>query len=555
MAQVSSSPQAASLLSGQPLRVVLFGMPDAGKSSLLGALAQAAQTQEHLLNGSLIDKSQRLLELQRRLYEDRPRETLEEISPYEVSLQPFSGKAGQAAAATVNATLIDCDGRVANELLAKKDLADNGSDRVLTRAVLNADTLVLVVDASTDVAVLKRDFALFANFLRTLERNRGQRTEIGGLPVYLVLTKCDLLAKTADTVVTWMDRIEERKRQVARGFQEFLARQAEREQQPFGKIELHLWATAVKRPALADMPAKPRDPYGVAELFRQCLESAAAYRERCSRATRQLAVAVLGILGVIAVMVLLMLVLVLSQPSQEATALNDEVRRFLNANDKPADRLRDAGDKLKQLQKFKESSDFKRLPEDYQEQVNNQLKELTEYQQFAGKVREIGDTFSNDLNRVPDDAEDQLEVIKKKLEDWKVPPEYLASWAGSPAVQDRAQWLADLKALDREKKLIVQEYRRLLQEGRETLQKGRARFKNEGIIRVDDLDKVESLKTQGKKLMERRTTRANELIPNATEVKNALLFRLRTVQEAQQQWEVSDVRRNLDNYLNYIKGK
>ncbi len=50
-------------------RIVLFGMPDAGKSSLLGALAQAAQSQQELFHGKLIDKSHGLLELQKRLYE------------------------------------------------------------------------------------------------------------------------------------------------------------------------------------------------------------------------------------------------------------------------------------------------------------------------------------------------------------------------------------------------------------------------------------------------------------------------------------------------------
>ena len=29
---------------------------------------------------------------------------------------------------------------------------------------------------------------------------------------------------------------------------------------------MHLWATAVKRPALVGVPAKPAEPYGVAEL-------------------------------------------------------------------------------------------------------------------------------------------------------------------------------------------------------------------------------------------------------------------------------------------------
>ena len=35
------------------LHIVLFGMPAAGKTSLLGVLEQAAETQVHLLNGRL----------------------------------------------------------------------------------------------------------------------------------------------------------------------------------------------------------------------------------------------------------------------------------------------------------------------------------------------------------------------------------------------------------------------------------------------------------------------------------------------------------------------
>ena len=42
-------------ISADALRIVLFGLPHAGKSSLLGALAQAGQTQENLLPGHLTD--------------------------------------------------------------------------------------------------------------------------------------------------------------------------------------------------------------------------------------------------------------------------------------------------------------------------------------------------------------------------------------------------------------------------------------------------------------------------------------------------------------------
>src|SRR3954469_4073222 len=102
-----TAPRTAPVPTGA-LRVVLFGMPDAGKSSLLGALAQAAQTQERTLGGRLMDLSSGLAGLQHRVYDERPRETTEEIVPYPVAIDPLAGSKPDAEHRE-SAVLVDCD--------------------------------------------------------------------------------------------------------------------------------------------------------------------------------------------------------------------------------------------------------------------------------------------------------------------------------------------------------------------------------------------------------------------------------------------------------------
>lgn len=154
---------ALAAVSATALRIVLFGLPAAGKSSLLGALAQAAQTQEHLLSGRLVPRSDGLAELQKRLYVEHPRPTAEEVAPYPVEFEPFAHD-GQAPAgrAKVEAVLIDCDGRVANDLLARRrTLPDDTPEGTLAREVVEADTLVLVVDAAAPPVQVDAEFAEF----------------------------------------------------------------------------------------------------------------------------------------------------------------------------------------------------------------------------------------------------------------------------------------------------------------------------------------------------------------------------------------------------------
>ena len=62
-----------------PLRIVFFGLPEAGKSSLLGALVQVAQHQEPQLGGRVNDLAHGLGQLHKGVYERGPAPTNEEI--------------------------------------------------------------------------------------------------------------------------------------------------------------------------------------------------------------------------------------------------------------------------------------------------------------------------------------------------------------------------------------------------------------------------------------------------------------------------------------------
>jgi hypothetical protein len=431
-----------SVLDANALRIVLFGMPDAGKSSLLGALAQAAQVQEHLLNGHLIDSTHGLAELLHRLYEEAPRETLEEVVPYTVAFDPFP--AGATGRAHLDAVLVDCDGRVANELLSRRrSLTAADHDGSLAAEILRADALVLVVDASAPPSQIDADFTEFGRFLRLLEQSRGRRSDVGGLPVFLVLTKCDLLAQPGDHVTAWMDRIEEHKRQVGQRFQEFLARHAAMGPLPFGSIDLHLWATAVKRPALVDSPARPREPYGVAELFRQCLEYAGGFRDRRSRSHWRLLWTVGGTAGVVTVMAAALLGLVLSRPQDRPTALAAQVDNYrLTEGSKTAsERLRGPLQRrISELKEIVSAPDFLKLSTEDQEFVHARLRELEAYLEYRDQIQRVH----------PEDvrSEADLRRLENHLDNDLAPPSpYEREWAQTEAVLRRSQLSKDLHAL------------------------------------------------------------------------------------------------------------
>ncbi len=526
MSQATTGP-AATADSPAAVRLVLFGMPGAGKSSLLGALAQAAQAQPQVLSGTLVDRSHALADLQTRLYEkQQPGETPGEIVSYPVTLEP-------AGATPLEAVLVDCDGRVANDLMGRQQPIDEAN--TLARAVLEADTLILVVDAAANPAQMERDFSQFARFLGLLETSRGRRSDVGGLPVYLVLTKCDLLAQPNDTAVSWIDRIEERKRQVGLRFRDFLARPTDAEHSPFGSIDLHLWATAVKRPALADTPARPREPYGVAELFRQCLDSARRFDEREDKAHAQLRWTLFGSLGLVLFMALLASYFFLIAPGKEPSALEQQVDKYRSHDQAQsvAERFRELDKKLAELQTIKKDQEgFAALPAEKQAYVDEQIRRLRLYRDVYGK-------FTRELREImqPRDAtsEEQLQQIEESLEKLQPPPELGAEWRQTPAGQVSQEWRRDIAAIRKAVARAENWYRKLLQDGRKVL---------------DDVD-APNLPARAKKVLDEAKSppfpdnNPDKELPGSATATYETVYKFTSVAEARDRWD--EVRQKLQN--------
>jgi len=426
MSALSPSPPPPAPIDPAALRLVLFGMSDAGKSSLLGALAQAAETQARALHGHLNDPAHGLEELRKKLYDDRQTETQQEIVPYPVRFSPY----GQPS---IPAVLYDCDGKAANELLTQKRPMEN-REGTLAGAVLNADGLILAVDASAPHSQIEDDFREFLRFLRFFESHRSKEQAVGGLPVYLVLTKCDLL--TRDGTIShsmWEARIAERKHDVMEMFKAFLVGHGvQHGQLAFGTLDLEVRATAVRRPSLTDVPPQPREPYGVAELFYTAFAEAGAFRERHARSRKRLNWMVASVSGFLLILIAVAAMLFVTPERTMQYSLADRVEA-IRASEGPtaATRLGPNLDRrLKEWQEIQLNSQFGELPDTLQNLVRNRMEEGQAYVTFRDALAEIPPPI-----RARSLAE--LSQTESRLSKLIVPAPVLTEWQPTEAVQQR----------------------------------------------------------------------------------------------------------------------
>ena len=412
------------------LRILLFGAPGAGKSSLLGALAQAAPQ----LKAELSEPTGALQQLQEKTYGPKLPST-DELETYSIRVQPTEKVSGTFSG---DVAVLDCSGKSALEMLeAEQPFAD---DHPLKKLILDADAVVIVTDVSLNGKQLTEQFRLFAKWLKQLHQTRGQRTEIAELPVYFVLNKCDLLAKKDDTNGTWIKHIEEIKGKFDENFRKYLKQEAT----GFGTLKLKLSATAIKRPALTDKPAKAQEPYGVAELFRECLRSASDFQERRHTAQGRLQNIVAGLIGLVALLGLSVSFLVEFQPQPRGTTLDEKVQAVLPKHGAAPMQgtSKKLDDKKAKLSEIESDAEFGRLPAETRAAVTSYRQDLAKYlelEQSAQTTLKLPYLAKNDA---------ELEELKGSVKALQLPENHAQDWADTRLGKRLRQVDEEFKSLD-----------------------------------------------------------------------------------------------------------
>jgi hypothetical protein len=412
-------------------RILLFGHPGSGKSSLLGALHRAGETQLEQLGTEVIDPSGRLPRISQHIYAGTPLErTQTELVTYELRLKHGANQPAQTA------VIHDCDGNAANALLKHPDpITERDVRGLVASAVVQADLLALVVNAGAADEDL--DDA-FDEFLMLLERVHGRKVferEVGGFPIELILTQCDALFEPGDTRERWLEEVASRLDHALNRFEEFLREQgAVTDYLPFGSITLHGHGVAVREPG-------GNEPFGVAECFHEFFRRAEAHRNRVKRSQKQLRRTLWAVACLVWLLFTGAVAVSLYQPPPADPGLASRVQSYRDREPPAAERLstRNLTKNRRLLAEFQADSGFFALPSDLREFVAGRLNEVDEYQAYVAK-----------LAATPSPAEtrslEELARTEAKLLGELSPPARY-TWGDTEAVKLRDKWLADAPAL------------------------------------------------------------------------------------------------------------
>jgi hypothetical protein len=423
-------------------RVLLFGPPGTGKTSLLGALLQVSNTRPKALGATVEDLSGRLVMIHDHVYGDGGLElTHTELVTYTLRLTPATAELVPA-----EVVLMDCDGKAALTVLKHPNAIGDAKGDV-ARAVVQSDAIALLVNAAADDGELLAAFRDFTRFLDAIEDEKAFAHEVGGFPVLLVLTQCDRLAGRLDDTAKWESRVADRKRYVLNRFAEYLEDAdpmpgVQSPYLPFGSVDLDVFAVAIRRPRLIDVPEPSDEPYGVAELFRSCFAAAQAHRDRAEASDRRLTWTIRSVTATVGAMLLGLVAVLFFQPPPGDPGLASRVELY--RRQEPAEAAVRLAEKnippeKRALSVFRNDPGFPVLPDELREFVTGRLKEIEDYRAYRQKL------FATMTPAEARSLEELARVEHQLTGELALPPEY--AWGETEAGRLRDKWLSDAKLI------------------------------------------------------------------------------------------------------------
>jgi hypothetical protein len=446
-------------------QVLLFGHSGAGKSALLGALFQAGEVQGETLLGELVEPSGRLASLRDAVYSGKELEkTHAELTTYTVRLRPWRVETrivGEPGSIVIN----DCSGKAAESLIRHpSSLRDSDTHAPLARAVIDADAIVLMVNSSADDKELFAAFVEFHSFLTVVSQGKVNAREVGGFPIFLVLTQCDKLARPGDSRAIWEERVRDRAEEAWDKFHSFLKDAAPEDDfpspfLPFGSIELVVHGVAIRSPRLVDAPGQPSTPFRVAELFRDCFTAAKLHRERERLSDRRLKWTLRYAVSFVATMILGSIGMTLFRPSPVDFQLVDRVAAFQMHEQPAAIRLVEPNltSNKQTLTSFHDDPGYFSLSDDLKEFIDSRLKEIEDYKGYRNKVNAA--TCPGDTRTL-----EELAKVERMLRgELALPRGY--SWEETPPALLRDKWLTDVQAIREAENSFQDYYRSFIRRG------------------------------------------------------------------------------------------